>query len=76
VERTIGASGHPQMTADAIRAAADFQLSRTCGRMLRAAAYRARLINHTAALTPDLRIMDFSARPELSGRSGIISTAR
>src|ERR1044071_7693616 len=56
-----GASGHPQMTAEAIRAgAANFHAC--IERLWPAAAHRgiSRTVfqNYTAALTPDLRIMD------------------
>jgi len=63
-----GASGHPQMTAEAIRAAAaDFPncLERLWPDAARRGVSRETFINHTAALTPDLRIMDFlDAQPE------------
>ena len=56
-----GASGHPLMTAAAIRAAAaNFHHALSgCGRRRASAACRARPIEaFTASLTPDLRIMD------------------
>ena len=63
-----GASGHPLMTADAIRAAADdFPncIERMWPEAARRGISRETFINHTAALTPDLRIMDFlDAQPE------------
>lgn len=63
-----GASGHPLMTAEAIRAAAaDFPncLERLWPDAARRGVSRESFINHTAALTPDLRIMDFlDAQPE------------
>ena len=63
-----GASGHPLMTAEAIRAAAaDFPncLERMWPEAARRGVSRETFINHTAALTPDLRIMDFlDAQPE------------
>ena len=63
-----GASGHPQMTAEAIRAAAaDFSncIERMWPEAAKRGVSRASFINHTAALTPDLRIMDLlDAQPE------------
>src|SRR4029077_7749766 len=63
-----GASGHPLMTAEAIRAAAaDFSncLERMWPEAAKRGVSRETFINHTAALTPDLRIMDFlDAQPE------------
>jgi lytic murein transglycosylase len=63
-----GASGHPLMTAEAIRAAAaDFRncLERLWPEAARRGVSRESFINHTAWLTPDLRIMDLlDAQPE------------
>jgi membrane-bound lytic murein transglycosylase B len=63
-----GASGHPLMTAEAIRAAAaDFPncIERMWPEAARRSISRETFINHTAALTPDLRIMDLlDAQPE------------
>jgi peptidoglycan lytic transglycosylase B len=63
-----GASGHPLMTAEAIRAAAaDFPncLDRMWPDAASRGVSRENFINHTAALMPDLRIMDFlDAQPE------------
>jgi len=56
-----GASGHPLMTADAIRAAAaNFRgcIDRLWPAAARRAVSRGVFANYTAALTPDLRIMD------------------
>jgi membrane-bound lytic murein transglycosylase B len=65
-----GASGHPLMTAEAIRAAAlDFAncLDRLWPEAARRGVSRLTYVNHTAALTPDLRIMDFlDAQPEFT----------
>ena len=65
-----GASGHPLMTAEAIRAAAlDFDncLDRLWPEAARRGVSRLTYVNHTAALTPDLRIMDFlDAQPEFT----------
>ena len=67
---TSGASGHPAMHAQAIRAAAaDFQ---RCINDLQAPASRrgisrASFIRHTAGLTPDLRLMDLmDSQPEFT----------
>ena len=63
-----GASGHSSMTAGAIRAAAsDYSncLDRLWPEAARRGVSRATFINHTAPLTPDLRIMDLlDAQPE------------
>jgi lytic murein transglycosylase len=63
-----GSSGHPLMTAEAIRAAeADFPncLERLWPEAARRGVSRATFVNHVAWLTPDLRIMDFlDAQPE------------
>lgn len=63
-----GASGHPLMTAEAIRAAAaDFRncLERLWPEAARRGVSRESFLNHTVWLTPDLRIMDLlDAQPE------------
>ncbi len=65
-----GASGHPLMTAEAIAAAAaDFSncLDRLWPEAARRGISRETYINHTAPLTPDLRIMDLlDAQPEFT----------
>jgi membrane-bound lytic murein transglycosylase B len=65
-----GASGHPSMTAEAISAAAaDFSncLDRLWPEAARRGISRETYINHTAPLTPDLRIMDLlDAQPEFT----------
>jgi len=65
-----GASGHPQMTASAIRAAAaDFPqcLQRLWPQAARSGITRATYDRHTRGLEPDLRIMDFmDAQPEFT----------
>jgi lytic murein transglycosylase len=65
-----GASGHPLMTADAIRAAAaDFSncLGRLWPDAARRGVTRETYEHFTAALTPDLRIMDLlDAQPEFT----------
>jgi len=65
-----GASGHPLMTADAIRAAAeDFPncLERMWPEAARRGVSRATFVLYTAGLTPDLRIMDLlDAQPEFT----------
>jgi lytic murein transglycosylase len=63
-----GASGHPLMTAEAIRSAAvDFPrcLDRLWPEAARRGVTRESYLNHTAWLTPDLRIMDLlDSQPE------------
>lgn len=65
-----GASGHPLMTADAIRdAAADFGrcLERLWPAAARRGISRASFERHTGGLTPDLRIMDLlDSQPEFT----------
>jgi membrane-bound lytic murein transglycosylase B len=65
-----GASGHPQMTAAAIRtAAAEFPqcLERLWPQAARRGVSRATFDRHTRGLEPDLRIMDFmDAQPEFT----------
>ena len=65
-----GASGHPQMTAAAIRdAAANFEqcLSRLAPEAERRGISRATYQTHTRGLTPDLKIMDLvDAQPEFT----------
>lgn len=65
-----GGSGHPEMTADAIRAAAaDFPgcLSRMWPLAARLNISRASFEAHTRGLTPDLRIMDLmDSQPEFT----------
>jgi membrane-bound lytic murein transglycosylase B len=65
-----GSSGHPLMTAEAITAAAsDFSncLDRIWPEAARRGISRETYINHTAPLTPDLRIMDLlDAQPEFT----------
>jgi len=67
---TSGSSGHPLMTAEAIiAAAADFSncLDRLWPEAARRGISRETYINHTAPLTPDLRIMDLlDAQPEFT----------
>jgi len=65
-----GGSGHPQMTAAAIRsAAADFPrcLERLWPQASRRGVSRASFDRHTRGLTPDLKIMDFmDSQPEFT----------
>jgi len=65
-----GASGHPEMTAQAIRdAAANFRacLARLWPAAARRGVSRATFETYTAALTPDLRIMDLlDSQPEFT----------
>jgi membrane-bound lytic murein transglycosylase B len=65
-----GASGHPLMTADAIRAAAaDFDacIERLWPDAARRGISRDSFVRHTAGLTPDLRIMDLlDSQPEFT----------
>ncbi len=65
-----GSSGHPLMTAEAIRAAvADFPncLERLWPEAARRGVSRTTFVNHVAWLTPDLRIMDLlDAQPEFT----------
>jgi membrane-bound lytic murein transglycosylase B len=65
-----GASGHPLMTADAIRAAAanfDNCLDGLWPHAARRGVSRDSFIRHTAGLTPDLRIMDLlDSQPEFT----------
>jgi peptidoglycan lytic transglycosylase B len=65
-----GSSGHPLMTAEAIRlAAGNFSvcLERLWPEAARRGVSRDTFVKHTAELTPDLRIMDFlDAQPEFT----------
>ncbi|HEY2526611.1 MAG TPA: lytic murein transglycosylase [Xanthobacteraceae bacterium] len=64
-----GASGNPLMTADAIRAAADFGncIARLWPDAARRGVSRETFDRYTAGLTPDLRIMDLlDGQPEFS----------
>ena len=65
-----GASGHPQMTAAAIRdAAANFEqcLARLAAEAERRGISRVTYQTHTRGLTPDLKIMDLvDAQPEFT----------
>ncbi|MBI5110344.1 MAG: lytic murein transglycosylase [Rhodovulum sp.] len=65
-----GSSGHPLMTADAIRAAAaDFPacIQRMWPEAARRGVSRASFDHHTAGLTPELRLMDLmDAQPEFT----------
>jgi lytic murein transglycosylase len=65
-----GSSGHPEMTADAIRAAAaafPACLARLWPEAARRGVSRATYDTHTAGLTPDLRLMDLmDAQPEFT----------